>query len=117
MGDNIWQNVFQEIFEKNLERMKKEPETAGLNTLFDSEGAYEQLTVGEVRLNTGRIEIGDPLCYMNTKYSCTLEETVEPGSYPVSLSVIDHPVFGFRFLAAKLDVNGKINRECLPCSA
>lgn len=84
MGDNIWQNVFQEIFEKNLERMKKEPETAGLNTLFDSEGAYEQLTVGEVRLNTGRIEIGDPLCYMNTKYSCTLEETVEPGSYPVS---------------------------------
>ena len=107
MGDNIWQNVFQEIFEKNLERMKKEPETAGLNTLFDSEGAYEQLTVGEVRLNTGRIEIGDPLCYMNTKYSCTLEETVEPGSYPVSLSVIDHPVFGFRFLAAKLDVNGK----------
>ena len=55
MGDNIWQNVFQEIFEKNLERMKKEPETAGLNTLFDSEGAYEQLTIGEVRLNTGRI--------------------------------------------------------------
>lgn len=107
MGDNIWQNVFQEIFKKNLELMKQEPETAGLNALFDRAGAFEQLTIGEVRLKTGRIEIGDPLCYINTKYSCTLEETVEPGSYPVSLSVIDHPVFGFRFLAAKLDVNGK----------
>lgn len=107
MGDNIWQNVFQEIFKKNLELMKQEPEAAGLNALFDRAGAYEQLTIGEVRLKTGRIEIGDPLCYINTKYSCTLEETVEPGSYPVSLSVIDHPVFGFRFLAAKLDVNGK----------
>ena len=97
MGDNIWQNVFQEIFKKNLELMKQEPEAAGLNALFDRAGAYEQLTIGEVRLKTGRIEIGDPLCYINTKYSCTLEETVEPGSYPVSLSVIDHPVFGFRF--------------------
>ena len=81
MGDNIWQNVFQEIFKKNLELMKQEPEAAGLNALFDRAGAYEQLTIGEVRLKTGRIEIGDPLCYINTKYSCTLEETVEPGSH------------------------------------
>ena len=51
MGDNIWQNVFQEIFKKNLELMKQEPEAAGLNALFDRAGAYEQLTIGEVRLN------------------------------------------------------------------
>lgn len=35
MGDNIWQNVFQEIFKKNLELMKQEPEAVGLNALFD----------------------------------------------------------------------------------
>ena len=59
MGDNIWQNVFQEIFKKNLELMKQEPEAVGLNALFDRAGAYEQLTIGEVRLRPAgsRLEI------------------------------------------------------------
>lgn len=107
MGDNIWQEVFQNIFRKNLELMKRDPDTEGTNALFDDGGELEVLKLGELRLPTGRIEIGDPLCYMNTKYSCVLEETVSPGSYPLYASILDHPVFGFRFLAARLAITGK----------
>lgn len=107
MSDNVWQDVFQEIFKKNLELMKKEPDTEGFNALFDGRGDYTIIKLGEVTLRTGRIEIGDPLCYMNTKYSCTLEETVKPGKYPVSLSIMEHPVFGFKYLAARLDITDR----------
>lgn len=107
MGENIWQEVFQSIFKKNLELMRQDPDTEGLNRMFEDHEELELLKLGELRLPSGRIEIGDPLCYMNTKYSCVLEETVAPGSYPLYLSILDHPVFGFRFLAAKLDLSGK----------
>ncbi len=107
MGENIWQEVFMESFRKNLELRKTEPGTELLNAIFDQEGKYELINIGDIHLKTGRIEIGDPLCYMNSEFSCTLEETVEPGDYPVSISVITHPVFGYKFLGAKLDINGK----------
>lgn len=107
MGDSVWQEVFQAIFRKNLNLMRDDPDAGGLNRLFDGQGEYAVLKLGEVRLKTGRIEIGDPLCYMNTKHSCILEETVEPGRYPVYLSIIDHPVFGFKYLAAKMEISDK----------
>lgn len=108
MSENVWQEVYMNIVKRNLELTKQDPSTEALNEIFDRNGNFEQLKIGELGLTTGRIEIGDPFCYMNSKYSLTMEEVVTPGNYPVYLSVISHPVFGFKFLGAKLDFSGKI---------
>jgi len=108
MSENVWQEVYMSIFRKNLELRKQHPSTEVLNEMFDHNGNFEQIKIGELHFPTGRIEIGDPFCYMNSKYSLTLEEFVAPGDYPVSLSVITHPVFGFKFLGAKVDISGKV---------
>lgn len=107
MGDNVWQEVFQNIFRKNSRLCAEDVDAEQMNAQFDIHGGFGVCKAGEVNIVSGRVEIGDPLCYLNTKYSCTLEKKIPPGRYPVYLSVISHPVFGERFLSAKLDVTGR----------
>ncbi|CUX55466.1 hypothetical protein BN3590_02148 [Clostridium sp. C105KSO15] len=76
-----------------------------MNEQFEQDGKYPLVKVGDVTVTSGRLEIGDPLCYMNSPYSCTLEQLIEPGRYPVYLSVMEHAVFGPKYLTAKLEIS------------
>ncbi len=108
MSNNVWQEVFQEIFKKSLSFRGKDFNVQEINEQFEAGGKYPLVKAGEVTVTSGRLEIGDPLCYMNSEYSCTLEKLVEPGRYPVYLSVMDHAVFGPKFLTAKLEISSKM---------
>lgn len=105
MSDNVWQEVFGEIFKKSLSFRGKDFDVQEMNEQFVPGGKYPQVKVGEVTVTSGRLEIGDPFCYMNSTYSCTLEQLVEPGRYPVYLSVMEHVVFGPKYLTAKLEIS------------
>lgn len=83
-----------------------------INRQFAPDSGYPVIKVGEVKITSGCIEVGDPLCYMNSKYSITLEQTIAPGTYPVCLAVNEHPVFGFKFLTAKMDITGRKAVSC-----
>lgn len=107
MGENIWQNVFHEIFKKSLTFRGKDLIAEEMNKQFETNGIYPVIKAGEVVFTSGRVEIGDPFCYMNSKYSCTLDRVVKPGSYPLYLSIMDHAVFGHKFLTAKLEISKK----------
>lgn len=105
MSDNIWQEVFREIFKKSLSYRGKDFDVQEMNEQFGADSKYPQVKAGEVTVTSGRLEIGDPLCYMNSQYSCTLEKLVPPGRYPVYLSIMEHAVFGPKFLTAKLEIS------------
>ena len=108
MDDNqVWQNVMQEIFSKNLKLCGRPFEAEEMNRQFDGSGPYLTEKIGELAVTTGELEIGDPLCYLNTEYSLVLEKKIPAGIYPVWLSMAAHRVFGLRYLAAKLEVTEK----------
>lgn len=107
MSNNVWQEVFQAIFKKSLTFRGKDFNAQEMNEQFETGGRYPLAKVGEVTVTSGRLEIGDPFCYMNSPHSCTLEKLVEPGRYPVYLSVMEHGIFGPKFLTAKLEISKK----------
>lgn len=107
MSQSDLQNAFMECFKKNLKLISQEPEGDGLNRFFDNSQGFPVFQAGKVHVTTGTIEVGDPICYMNTEYSLTLNKKIPKGQYPVFISVEPSAVFGTRFMAAKLDITGK----------
>lgn len=100
------QEIFKKIFRNNLELLSAESSTDQLNQVFEDE-KYAVCELGKVVFPTGRVVIADPLCYLGTQYACPLEKSIEPGEYPVVLSVLKHEIWGIRYLAAKLLITNK----------
>lgn len=101
----ILQQLMQDVFRKNLEYLKEDHvDTPQMNQLFEDQTAFVVHKIGDVAFPTGKVVIGDPLCYLGTAYSSTLARTIPAGRYPVYLSIINHEYLGTRYLAAKLQI-------------
>lgn len=107
MAETIWKRIFQQAFAQNGKLTAQDPDVAELNGQF-SDKAFAQVRVGMLPLPSGRIELSDPLCYLNTKYGCTMEQLLPAGEYPVDLAILPHPVFGPRVLSARLSVTTEL---------
>lgn len=100
-------DTFRKIFEKNLELLNKPVVTQRINEQFEVNSKYIVHKIGEVYLPTGQVVIGDPLCYLGTKFHCAPNKRIAVGTYPVYLSILDHEVFGMRYLSAKLAITNQ----------
>jgi hypothetical protein len=100
------QETFKKIFEKNLKLLSAEISTDKLNQVFEDE-KFAVCELGKVIFPTGHVVIADPLCYLGTEHACPLEKSIEPGEYPIILSVLKDEIWGIRYLAAKLLITDK----------
>ena len=63
------------------------------------------LTVGTVDCPTGEIVVSDPLCYLATGKMCPrLSVHIQPGAYPVEISLFRNPTVGIRICTARLKI-------------
>lgn len=108
MENKSIQDVFKEIFMKNNKLLVESFLTEEMNKQFQENSEYIVEKIGDAYFPTGKIEIGDPLCYLNTEYSTVLDKDIKPGKYPVYISIINNEIFGAKYLSAKLDITGKV---------
>ena len=108
MSSESMQDLFKEIFTRNHKLLTESFIAEEMNKQFHDESEYIVEKIGEAYFPTGKIEIGDPLCYLNTEYSIVLDKKIKPGKYPVYISIIKDEICGTRYLSSKLDITGEV---------
>ncbi|MHC1723840.1 MAG: DUF4241 domain-containing protein [Aminipila sp.] len=105
--NNDLQQIFRNIFERNLQLLSEEFKAEEMNKLFQDNGNYIIKYIGGVNINSGCVEVGDPLCYLGTQCALQLKTQINSGKYPVLISIFSHDIFGLRYLAAKMQITDK----------
>lgn len=76
-----------------------------IQKLFTSSDTIKSINIGDVNFTTGKIVVADPLCYLqDEEFSKPLNYVIEPGHYPVYLSIFCSDAAGLRIAAAKLEI-------------
>lgn len=98
--------MIQGMFEKNLKYISQtELDVETIQKQFVRTESRFYLTVGKIDCPTGKIVVSDPLCYLAAgKYCPELEYSVDPGSYPVDVSICRHPFTDVRMCTARLKI-------------
>lgn len=115
-GRQIHVNPIQEAFEKNLKFLnKKEYPVEWIQGLFKRSKKIKPFIIGNLDCPTGELIAGDPLSYLgDEKCAPILNRKVPVGSYPVEMAIINSPIAGLRYAAARLKVTDKkvVKYEC-----
>lgn len=101
-------NPLQEAFDRNLKFLNQETYPEELfRGLFQKSGKLKTVVIGKADFPSGEVVLADPLAYLGSEYTITLEKQIPKGSYPVELAVCPSKLAGMRIVAARLTVSGK----------
>ncbi len=96
----------QKAFEANLKyisNIEKDVET--IKNQFVKTDTRFYLTIGKIDCPTGKIVVADPLAYLpSNQFSPTLDIEIEPGEYPVEVSICRREELGIRMCTARLKI-------------
>lgn len=103
------QQKAQEAFKENLKYISQtELDAELIEKQFVRSQTRFYLTVGEIDCPTGKIVVSDPLCYLAAGKHCPqMEIEVNPGTYPVEVSICRNPVMGIRMCSARMKITDK----------
>ncbi len=104
------ESMLQEAFKANLEFISEETlNTNFVQSIFAEDGEFIQFVLGNCEFRTGKIITADPLCYLqNPKYIMPKFKRIEPGIYPVQLSVMKESIAGIRIVGARLKIKSTL---------
>ena len=102
-------NPLQEAFDRNLKFLNQESYPEELfRSLFQKSDKLKTAVIGKADFPSGEVVLADPLAYLGSEYTITLEKKIPSGSHPVELAVCPSKIAGMRIVAARLIVS---NRE------
>lgn len=80
-----------------------------LNIFFDDKN-YELLNIGDVSFPTGEIVVCDAMCNLGIKNNMlkSFINKVDPGNYPVTISVAKSGIYKDKYIASKVSFNEKV---------
>ena len=108
MNNKSAEDIMRDIFIRNMNLLTELFNVEDMNKQFSDDSEYIVEKIGDAYFPTGKIEIGDPLCYLNSKWSSILDKEIKPGKYPVYISIMNNEIFGTRYLSSKLDITGEV---------
>lgn len=101
------QDEFQLKLKKNTKfRTQEEIKVEDIENQFVKTNQQYHLMIGEIDCPSGNIIITDPLAYLpSIHYSPVLAESIQPGKYPIEVSICKSDEIGLRMCTARLIVN------------
>lgn len=101
-------NPLQEAFDRNLKFLNQESYPEELFwSLFQKSDKLKTAVIGKADFPSGEVVLADPLAYLGSEYTITLEKKIPSGSHPVELAVCPSKIAGMRIAAARLIVSNK----------
>lgn len=101
-------NPLQEAFDRNLKFLNQETYPEELfRSLFQKSDKLKTVVIGKADFPSGEVALADPLAYLGSEYTITLEKRIPTGSHPVEVAVCPSKIAGMRVVAARLIVSNK----------
>lgn len=109
----------QIAFEKNLKFISKDSmDVDFVQYIFEDTKDLRQYTMGTCVFPSGRILTADPLCYLQSPKDVLFKEkSINPGTYPVQIAIMDSDMAGLRIVGARLKISDKevVSYELAKC--